>query len=264
MKKLLSALLAACIAFSALPAIAASAEETQTAAEFSMDDLAAGCDCIIYCFYKGRSGDSYKFETIRMIKGSIDETYFYVDASEDFGKDLLKDEKYVLFLDKKISVYYPQDMYSPVLDIKVCADEKGNITAMTILGKPAENLPATVSILTKYLSSVESTAVPDKDYIRSTDVSDIISGSGIIAKVIIADRISDYIDGSGVYSCILVSAEKGSIPSVFSAALFDADVTEGATYYILLNSDPIGGIYTLSSKNSIYLDSDEGFEEAIK
>lgn len=245
----LSAVLAAVMLFTAVPFAAYA--EADPLEDFSFEQCTAESDCIVLARYKGRVGSEYKFSVVRMLKGSIAGSCFYVTASEDFGSRLIPDTKYVLYLDRDISVYYSHDKYTPNYEIIITADKRNNIISMTIMGEEASGLPETVRVLTEYTNSVPSTAVPDEDYIRSGSIYDLIDDADIIVKVKVGKRTADNLSGSGIYECTLLGTKKGSIPSTFKAALFDSSVSEGGEYYLLLRGKKSGGVYELTSKNSI-------------
>lgn len=235
----------------------------EAAEQFSIDGCIAESDCIIYADYKGVSGGKYKFEIIRMLKGSASGRYVYVTASDGFGSEFVKGTNYVLFLERTASVYYQNDKYTPVLNVKFIADEQGNITGMTVNGSNAGNLPDTVTVLTKYIDMIPSSAVSGGDYIRSTSVRDVINGSPVIVKASADSRLYDYEGTAGVYECSLISAEKGSVPEKFEAALFDRKVEEGKEYYLLFAGKDSDGVYILSSKNSVISADNEDFERKL-
>lgn len=259
-KLIIAGAAAAVLCFTPVIYTPVSAEEAE---EFSIDGCIAESDCIIYADYKGVSGGKYKFEIIRMLKGSASGRYVYVTASDEFGSEFVKDTNYVLFLERTSSVYYQNDKYTPVLNVKFIADEQGNITGMTINGSNAGNLPDTVTVLTKYIDMIPSSAVSGQDYIRSTSVRDVINGSPVIVKASADIRLYDYEGTAGVYECSLISAEKGSVPDKFSAALFDRKVSEGEEYYLLFSGKDTDGVYILSSKNSVVSADNEDFERKL-
>lgn len=267
MKKRLSAaaaalVLAAAVSLTALP-FGAGAEASEEPVTFSFEQCTAESDCIVLARYKGKVGEEYKFSVVRMLKGSITGSYFYVTASEDFGTRLTPDTKYVLYLDRDISVYYNHDKFTPNYEIIITADKRNFITAMTIMGEEAAGFPETVRVLTEYTNSVPSTAVLDEDYIRSGTIYDLIDDADIIVKVKIGERTGDHLSGSGIYECTLIETKKGSIPSEFKAALFDSSVSVGGEYYLLLRGKKSNGVYELNSKNSIVKAADQGASAEI-
>lgn len=243
-----AAVMAAVISLSAVPFSAYA--EADPLADFSFEQCTAESDCIVLARYKGKVGGEYKFSVVRMLKGSISGSYFYVTASEDFGSELIADTKYVLYLDRDISVYYSHDKYTPNYDIIITADKRNNITGMTVMGEEVGGLPETVTVLTQYTDTVPSTAVLDEDYIRSGTVYDLMDNAKIIVKVKVGERTGDYMSGSGIYECTLIETKKGSIPSTFNAALFDNVVSSGGEYYLMLSGKNSDGVYELSSKKS--------------
>ncbi|MGN0695175.1 MAG: hypothetical protein ACI4J5_00245 [Oscillospiraceae bacterium] len=243
-----AAVIAAVISLSAVPFAAYA--EADPLADFSFEQCTAESDCIVLAKYKGKVGSEYKFSVVRMLKGSISGSYFYVSASEDFGAELTADTKYVLYLDRDISVYYAHDKYTPNYDIIITADKRNNITGMTVMGEEMGGLPETVTVLTQYTDTVPSTAVLDEDYIRSGTVYDLMDDADIIVKVRLGERTGDYLSGSGVYECTLIETKKGKAPSSFSTALFDSTVTSGGEYYLLLSGKNSDGVYELNSKKS--------------
>ncbi|MGN1416380.1 MAG: hypothetical protein ACI4XF_06030 [Oscillospiraceae bacterium] len=243
-----AAVMAAVMALSAVPFGAYA--EADPLAGFSFEQCTAESDCIVLARYKGKVGGEYKFSVVRMLKGSISGSYFYVTASEDFGSELTADTKYVLYLDRDISVYYSHDKYTPNYDIIVTADKRNNITGMTVMGEEMGGLPETVTVLTKYTDTVASTAVLDEDYIRSGTVYDLMDDADIIVKVKVGERTGDYMSGSGVYDCTLIETKKGKMPDTFSAALFDNLTSVGGEYYLMLRGKNADGVYELSSKKS--------------
>ncbi|MCI5751753.1 MAG: hypothetical protein MR038_04630 [Oscillospiraceae bacterium] len=243
-----AAVMAAVIALTAVP-IGAYAE-TDPLAGFSFEQCTAESDCIVLAKYKGKVGSEYKFSVVRMIKGSITGSFFYVTASEDFGAELVSGTKYVLYLDRDISVYYAHDKYTPNYDIIITADKRNNITGMTVMGEEMGGLPETVTVLTQYTDTVPSTAVLDEDYIRSGTVYDLMDDAKIIVKVKVGERTGDYMSGSGIYECTLLETKKGKAPATFSAALFDSTIFEGEEYYLMLSGKNSDGVYELNSKKS--------------
>lgn len=254
---------AAVICMGAAPCITASAEADTEPEQFSIDECISESECIIYADYKGESGSKYEFEIIRMLKGSTTGRSVYVTASEEFGSEFVKDTNYVLFLDRTNSVYFVHDRYTPVLEAKFIADEQGNITGMTVNGDSVGNLPETVTDLTRYIDLVPSTASDSNDYIRSSNIDDIIAGSPVIVKVKVGTRIADYEGDAGYYECTLISELRGNVPDNFSAALFDKKVSEGGEYYLMFSGRDRNGIYILSSKKSIISGDNKGFENKV-
>lgn len=255
---------AAIMCMGAAPCFYVSAEADTQTEQFSIDDCISESDCIIYADYKGMSGDKYEFEIIRMIKGSASGRSVYVTASEEFGSEFVTGTNYVLFLDRTNSVYYYHDKYTPVLEIKFIADEQGNITGMTVNGSSVGNLPETVTDLTRYIDLVPSTTAEGKDYIRSSNIDDIIASSPVIVKAKVGKRIGDYEESAGYYECTLVSGIRGNVPDNFSAALFDRKVSEGDEYYLMFSGKDRNGIYILSSKKSVISGDNKGFESRLE
>lgn len=248
----------------AVSCVYVSAETEARTEQFSIDECISESECIIYADYKGKSGDKYEFEMIRMIKGSASGSSIYVTASEEFGSEFVADTNYVLFLDRTNSVYYYHDKYTPVLEAKFIADEQGNITGMTVNGSSVGNLPETVTDLTRYIDLVPSAVTDSKDYIRSSNIDDIIAGSPVIVKAKVGKRIGDYEESAGYYECTLVSDIKGNVPDTFSAALFDRKVSEGSEYYMMFSDKDRNGIYILSSKKSMISGDNKGFESKLE
>lgn len=225
--------------------------------DFSFEESTAISDCIVLASYIGETDGEYKFKTIRMLKGGMSGNYFYLTASEEYAEQLEKNGRYILYLDRDISVYYDHDKYTAVSDILITADEKNNITDMTCGDYIIDNPPANVASLKKYVRSVKSAAIPDKDYIRSKDLEDISLYSNITARVTIKKRISDYSEGCGVYLCTVMEEVKGKLPDEIKVILFD-DAEIGEEYYLYLNNELENGKYILSSKNSmIIIDGEE-------
>lgn len=247
-KKFTAAAAAVLIALSSMGIISSAYEKK----EFSFEESTASSDCIVLASYIGEKDGEYKFRTIRMLKGGMFGDYFYLTADEEYAEQLEKNGRYVLYLDKDVSVYYDHDKYTTVSDILITADEKNNITEMTYGDYVIDNPPDNVTSLKRYVRSVKSTAKPDKDFIRSDDIEDISLYSNIMVKVIVKNRISDYSKGCGVYLCTVEEEIKGNIPKEFKVILFD-DAEVNKKYYLYLNNEKENGKYILSSKNSMIL-----------
>lgn len=234
---------------------------------FSFEECTSESDCIVLASYIGKSGSEYKFKNVRMLKGSADSSIIYVTAPDDFAEKLEKDSKYVLYLDKSVSVYFKHDMYTVISDIFIAADERNNITEMSALGLDIANPPETVTSLTHYVDSVlsqsDDSVIEGTDYIRKANTKQLIELSPVIVKAEIGERIGDNYSGSGVYSCTVAEQYKGDIPVEFTAVLFDSKVTEGGEYYLLLNDDTEDGNYILTSKKSIVSADNAGFETKL-
>lgn len=247
-KKITAAAAAVLMALSSMGIISSAYDEK----DFSFEESTASSDCIVLASYIGEKDGEYKFRTIRMLKGGMSGNYFYLTADDEYADRLEKNGRYVLYLDRDVSVYYDHDKYTAISDILIIADEKNNITEMTCGDYIIDNPPENIASLKKYVRSVKSTAKPDKEYIRSNDIEDISRYSNIMVKVTVNKRISNHSEGCGVYLCTVEEEIKGNVPKEFKAILFD-DAEAGKKYYLYLNKETENGKYILSSKKSMIL-----------
>lgn len=206
-------------------------------------------DCSVLASYVGREDGDYKFKVIRTLKNTISEKYFYVSDDEKLADRLEAGNRYVLMLDTDISVYYEHDKYTLNGDLLISVDSTNQITGMTASDITIQNPPKSVSALKKYMGGIPDTSIPGKDYIRSSDISEITAASDAVVYAEVVRRISDSSKGCGLYSCRVIKTVKGSVKSEFNVVLFDSEVTAGKRYYLLLNKN--GSSYELSSKKSI-------------
>ena len=96
-----------------------------------------------------------------------------------------------------------------------------------------------------------------RDYISSSSLGDIISGSDFIAKAKISKEPLQSGSDRGIYTCELIQVYKGQIEQSFECVLKYDSVTVGEEYYLFLTKNsPDSKIYKISSKNSIYKSSD--------
>ncbi len=260
MKKITAVLLAVMIGISACLFKAGAENSENENNTYSLEDCTAKTECIVLCVYEGKADDCCKFKVVRMLKGNIDGKYFYVTNTGSYGDGFIAGTKYVLYLDKEVSVYYTRDIFTPTENIYFSADSKNNITGVTIDGVFYEELQLkTVSSLTKYTDSVKSVCAAEDNFIRSENFDTIYEESDIIVKAKVVRRVDEFSDGIGIYECTLSEKIKGDISEKFSAILFDNRVRNGNEYYFLFDEKTDKGFYVLSSKKSIYGANDKRF-----
>lgn len=219
-------------------------------------------ECIVLGIFEEKTTDGYKFKTVRMLKGDIDGKEFYVTADDAYGSLFETDKKYVLYLDKETSVYYPRDIFTPKYDIVFWVGAKNSVTGISIDDVSSEDVPfASVSALTRYTSSVTSVAETEKNYIRSDSFDIIYQNSDYIVKAKVEKRIADYTDGAGLYELTVTNNIKGNVPERITAVLFDKNVKEGKEYHFMFGFTDEAGNYILSSKKSIYSANYKKFQD---
>ncbi len=157
---------------------------------------------------------------------------------------------YILPLVYRDSVYFEYPYYNVNGRVVIHVNEDGSIPPFSIREK--EYSFASEEEFLRCTSDMEDTSRQPSDYIRSTDLNDIIENSQIIVKVKIAsDPLRTGYD-RGLYSCDVIEVYKGDVPHSFDCCLWYDSVVVGGEVFLLLTKESYTSVYHVSSKNSIY------------
>jgi len=223
---------------------------------------------IVSATYTGysRTTEAYQdlvFTPLSQIKGNDIPDWFLVRVYKDSNgavnasSDYQAEETYILILKKRISVYHSSDIYVPI-ENAVIIDDSDEIADNSADTSAIPNLPVnkyTVSYIKEYVKNDTSVAQPTgTEYIRSTDLVDIVSGSSVIAKV----TPIEYVGGSknndtDQYLCRVESVLKGELPFETVTVIFISDtVKTNSQYIVMIEQLGTSDIYILSSRNSVH------------
>jgi len=209
--------------------------------------------------YTSEYGSEHMFKPIKVLKGEVDidvNSVIYVqplsDHSEEETVPYKKNEQYMLFLEKNISVYYEHDKYVQIGELHLSSNdskwEKYHVQLQTALVELDNSAPSNYGV----------------DYTNSKEIKDILEVSQNIFVVKIEDIYAkSTVTPTTVYRSSVTKTirntpvEDGNI----LITLFNDTVDIGGEYVILLaDATDTAPVYTLASKNySVY-----SFDEAEK
>ena len=179
-------------------------------------------------------------------------------------------KEYLLLLQRWTSVYDDEYIFGFVSDslvIPIGEDGKGYLASGESLmyGSDLSNHLGSTEIadsfekgtFEQYAVNVvkDNVMVHGKDYIESTDISEILHGSEYVLEVEIKNVDSEYISDNRITCrCEIVSVIKGAFTEVATSVTFPAGPIEvGDTYIIAVNTSSGSQRYlVMSSKNSVY------------
>lgn len=212
----------------------------------------------------GKNTDAYQdlvFTPVSQLKGNELIEDFHIRIYKDNGSSATytPGKTYLLILRKIVSVYYPYDIYSPSQYL-IPVDN----TDLSAEDPPAPNI---VSYIKEYIKNDTSVAQPQgTEYIRSTDLVDIVSGSSIIAKVTPIEYIGESKNNDTErYLCTVDSVIKGNLSQETVKIIFISDtVTVNSQYVVMIEQLGTSTFYTLSSRNSVYPVDDSNIVQQVE
>ena len=226
---------------------------------------------------------NYEFEVIENLRGLGDKEKIVVEdlpancyvsgeniniSFSTYDVQYKQGNSYLLLLCRSTSVYIEEYTFSFVhnsliipLDSQMnSAPASGLIYGTPLSGHYGSNeIANTVSNGTfeQYvLTAVENNPMAyGDDYIKSTDISDIIRGSEYILEVVVeyADESVSPDRDRALCDCRVVSLLKGEYNSEIALIIFPIETYEiGETYIVAVTSRGGSSLLTMSSKNSIF------------
>lgn len=168
---------------------------------------------------------------------------------------------YLLVLEKHVSVYNPYDLYLPLGNIMIVENESATmyggeaLSSHSSIGVDNPNTTEIMSYVANLKESIEDVAnVTGIEYIRSSDITDIVKGTSIVLEV----TPIEYIGGSENndterFICTVNKVLKGSLTGEIIKIIFGEGTVElEKSYYVLVEQLSDSSYYILSSKNSVY------------
>ena len=200
------------------------------------------CTHIVKAEYAGTEawdrGDMLVFIPLETWKGEIREERIYLQAEDPvlLGRQgFRRGDRVILLLNRHISVYWPQDIYTAAGGYEPGALEKERVDALLADAPPPE----------KDHYGVE--------YTLSRDVKEILEATECVFAV---EPVSvSFPEGKGTVTwlCRVQAALRGQpVYREIHIVFFPGDVEEGEKYLVLLNQVDRGTLYVLSSRNSVY------------
>lgn len=256
----------------------------------SFEDTLATATDIMVATYTGRTerhGIYYdlEFTPVKQVKGTRADGNVHVRICEQsvsvVGTDIQYLEEpnryvaganYVLVLKKHISVYNPYDLYIPLNNILIENGESPTMYDDSFVGIFSTSIIEESSFegILKYiedfqLKGIDVSQVNGYDYIRSTNLTDIVTLSSMVVEVVPVQLlgVSENNDTER-FLCNITNSLKGNILEGKIKIVFFADAVDiGSTYTVLI--EPLGDseYYILSSKNSLYANA-RSTSESIK
>lgn len=246
----------------------------------SFEDAIKSCTNIIVGKYLGKAEDSCngkKFEAVKQLKGSIDDAQICLHHTPSsisvVGTNIsyISDPQYVvgdtylLVLSRTVLVYQDHDSYQTIADIYIPLSDLTNAkmysnepfrehSALSIENETSRaNL---YSHITKQLSASDNSTVEfyGLDYIRSTNIVDVVIGSEHIMKVSIDQQtVANPLIDTITYRCTILSQYKGNVTTSFVDIMFNKGSVElGNKYIIATTKTSVNNLMHLSSKASIF------------
>lgn len=209
--------------------------------EYTYEETIEQCTHIVEAVYEGSEiVDNYndlKFSVVDKIKGDMSDSLIYVQDSYNLMAEYATGNTFVLFLDKHVSLYSTNDIYT----IRKCQPSK--------------------EVDIKYIQDIINASqveAPDKYgyvYTKSTDMKDILDVTANIFEVEVLDveLVSKYAPTT-IYNCRVNKTMKNEPEnSDIQIVFFNDTVEKGKDYIVLLADTKVPSkLYTLSSKNSVY------------
>ncbi len=245
--------------------------------DVTLEEAIAESNCVVRASYVSLDEFDeyvdYRFKPIELLKGEIDgeiDGEFFVRYDKDFSDDftqIFDGGEYVLPLRYINSVYFDYPVYNVTGHIFLPCGGSGEIECVSI-DQVLTQTPSNISSVSDFASYTESIAdtstVMFKDYIHSSSLDDIVSGSTYIVKAEISGEPSRTGADRGIYPCSLIQCYKGDLEQDFRAIFHYDSVEVGGEYYFFLRNDSKGKVYTISSKNSIYSSDNDDVVKALE
>lgn len=184
----------------------------------------------------------------------------------------VKGSNYVLVLEKHISVYNPYDLFIPLNNILIenggnstMYDDSfvGDFSASRIDGKSSTEVLEYIEDF--QLKGKDISQVNGYDFIRSTNLTDVVSSSSVVVEVVPLELIgASKNNDTERFVCNITNSLKGDILKENIKIIFAADtVNIGSKYIVMLERLSNSEYYILSSKASLYA-SDGATSEKVK
>lgn len=253
----------------------------------SLNELLSYPTDILKARFLGMSTDKngmchYEFEVIESFRGlglektitvdSLAADCYITDKDITFSTYDLKfdhDQSYLLLLQRWTSVYddgYSFGFVSDSLIIPIGENGKSYLAPSDSLmyGSDLSNHLGSTEIEDKFDNgtfeqyavnvSKGNPMVYGDDYIKSSDMSEVICGSEYILEIEVESVVSQSFSGDReTCICEVISVYKGSYAEKTSKIIFPADKIElGGIYIVAVNAGDSQVYLTMSSKNSIY------------
>lgn len=256
----------------------ATAPATWTEAEeMGLEDAIASSNCVVRSKYISREETDeyvdYCFEPVEVFKGAVDgltDGRFFVrsDKGSDGAELKFSDGEYILPLKYVNSVYLDNPVYNVMGHYIIPCSADGSIASISVWGETysVSGKLASVKELAELIKSIKDTSEQlFEDYIHSTALGDIISGSDFIVKAKITEEPLRSGSDRGIYHCELVKAYKGEVARSFDCIFKYDSVKAGEEYYLFLTKNsPTSRVYMISSQNSVYSSADKDVAAALK
>ena len=238
--------------------------------EIELEDAIASSNCIVLSKYVSYEATDdyvdYCFEPIEIYKGRVDglvDGRFFVRWEKEYSDETdlkFAEGAYILPLKYVNSVYFDYPVYNDIGHYIIPCNADGGLEVIST-GGITFNVPDQLTSEKEFVELaklIEDTSEElFRDYISSSSLGDIISGSDFIAKAKISKEPLQSGSDRGIYTCELIQVYKGQIEQSFECVLKYDSVTVGEEYYLFLTKNsPDSKIYKISSKNSNYKSSD--------
>ncbi len=227
------------------------------------------------------------FTPVSVIKGTsvsgdihvrVSETVYYqvigtgIQYTESMDR-FQNGKTYTLILQRTISVYEDYDVYAPLANLIISSDGEATIYNSAPITDHADHPDAIsasedmTAYIQTYLQGLPPAEPTDEgDYIRSTELSEIVPNTTYILKVtpLYLDMVNDK-NRTEQMTCQVDEVLKGAAPDDYPTVIFQAGTVEiGATYIVLVERMGESSFYTLSSKNSVHEADDTATINQIK
>lgn len=256
----------------------------------SFEDTLATATDIMVATYTGRTerhGIYYDLEFIpvKQIKGTAVDGNIHVRICEQSVSVVDRDigyvvspsryetgANYVLVLEKFISVYNLYDLYLPLNNILIESGEKptmyndsfvGDFSASRIEGKSSTEILEYIEDF--QLKGEDVSQVVGYDYIRSTNLADVVSSSSVVIEIVPVELLgANENNDTERFVCNITNSLKGDMREGQITIIFVADTVDiGSKYIVMLERLGDSDYYILSSKASVYA-NDGAISEKVK
>ena len=254
----------------------------------TFEETLASATNIVIATYTGVSEECGIYHDLiflpeRQIKGSGIDREFHVRVCDQIVtvadtdiqyfesvEKYVQGEKYVLILEKQVSVYNSFDLYVPLNNVLI---EEGKIPTMydgttvnkfTGEQKNIRDIDSAISYIDAFLlKGVDTSKVAGTDFIRSDDLTEVVNKSSVVAEVVPIELTGNSENNNTErYMCSVQNVLKGVIPETNIKIIFVSGSVElGKKYTVMIEKLGSSEYYILSSKISVYDSEDEASEQ---
>lgn len=197
-----------------------------------------------------------------------DKNIQYVESVEKYTKN----KKYVLILEKQVSVYDAYDLYLPLNNVLIEEGKNPTMYDCSALSNFSDELKdiidfnSAIEYINDFqLKGIDTSKIVGTDFIRSDNLSEVVNKSSIVAEVTAVELTAKSENNNTErYICSVQNVLKGDISKSDIKIIFMAGTVEiGKKYTVLIERLGTSEYYILSSKISVY-DSQDKASEQVK